>query len=85
VGNKTIPCHPRPEDWITSPQIPSRFREARRMQALAVFFTHARRCQILCPRFVRQLIYFTQHENVSRKRKAPSALGIDTPTIWFRS
>jgi hypothetical protein len=55
------------------------------MHALAVFFTHARRCQILCPRFVRQLIYFTQHENVSRKRKAPSALGIDTPTIWFRS
>jgi hypothetical protein len=55
------------------------------MQALAFLFTHARRCQILCPRFVRQLIYFTRHENVSRKRKAPSALGIDTPTIWVRS
>ena len=52
---------------------------------LAFLFTHARRCQILCPRFVRQLIYFTRHENVSRKRKAPSALGIDTPTIWVRS
>jgi hypothetical protein len=24
-----MPCHPRAEDWITSPQIPSRFREAR--------------------------------------------------------
>jgi len=28
VGNKTMLCHPRAEDWITSPQIPSRLREA---------------------------------------------------------
>jgi hypothetical protein len=56
------------------------------MQALAVFFLSAM-CDVArfsAPRFVRQLIYFTQHEIVSRKRKARSALGIDTPTIRFR-
>jgi hypothetical protein len=36
------------------------------------------------PLFVQQLIYFTQHEIVSRKRKAQSELGIDTPMIRFR-
>jgi hypothetical protein len=84
--NKTMPCHPRPEDWITSPQIPSRFREARRVQALASFFFQP--CAPLSdslPAFRAAVNLFYQHENVSRKRKAPSALGIDTPTIRFRS
>jgi hypothetical protein len=80
-----MPYHPHREDWIALPQIPSRFREARLMQA--VFFLspiHAV-VRFSAPRFVRQLIYFTQHQVVSRKRKAPSALRIDTPTIRFRS
>jgi hypothetical protein len=52
---------------------------------LAVFFFQpcAPFVRFSAPRFVRQLIYFTQHEIVS-KRKARSALGIDTPTIRFR-
>jgi hypothetical protein len=34
VGNKTMLCHPCAEDWITSPQIPSRLREARQIAAI---------------------------------------------------
>jgi hypothetical protein len=34
MGNKTMLCHPRAEDWITSPQIPSRLREARQIAAI---------------------------------------------------
>jgi hypothetical protein len=30
-GNKAMLCHPCAEDWITSPQIPSRLREARQI------------------------------------------------------
>jgi hypothetical protein len=57
------------------------------MQALAVFFFQPRRAvlRLSVPRFVRRLIYLTQHEIVSRKHKARSALGIDTPKIPFRS
>jgi hypothetical protein len=51
------------------------------------FFLSAMRAVVRfsAPRFVRQLIYFTQREIVSRKHKARSALGIDTPKIPFRS
>jgi hypothetical protein len=56
------------------------------MQALAVFFFQPCRAvvRLSAPRFVRRLIYLTQHEIVSRKHKKRSALGIDTPKIPFR-
>jgi hypothetical protein len=46
------------------------------MQALAVFFSRARRCQVLCPAF---------RTTVNLFYPARSALGIDTPKIPFRS
>jgi len=82
---RRLPCDPmhRGLDYIAANSI-TLSRGAADAGACGFFLSAMRAVvRFTAPRFVRQLIYFTQHEIVSRK--ARSELGIDTPTIRFRS
>jgi hypothetical protein len=68
-------CHPRGQrlNYIAANSI-TLSRGAADAGACDFFISAMRHCQVLCPAFGQQLVYFTQHETVSRKRKARDEL-----------